>query len=162
MKNKPSEYSTFGKSRSVRLDKDVYRKTGTFYFITVCCRENRTDFSNSITASIVLETWVEVIPNRKFKLWGICLMPNHLHAMVEAESDEYSLSDVIRDAKSLSLTRVRNKAPLYWQARYYDHVLRNHDDMMKHLMYLLDNPVRAGLVDEWDQWKWSYVDSDAF
>jgi REP element-mobilizing transposase RayT len=39
-----------------------------------------------------------------------------------------------------------------WQKDFYDHVLRPHEDWRRQVRYIAENPVRAGLVDRWDQY----------
>jgi hypothetical protein len=39
-----------------------------------------------------------------------------------------------------------------WQKDYYDHILRKKENLNIHIKYILNNPVRAGLVDYWKQY----------
>lgn len=41
---------------------------------------------------------------------------------------------------------------LFWQKDYYDHIIRRPEDVQKHVRYILDNPVRKGLVDDWKKY----------
>ncbi len=43
-----------------------------------------------------------------------------------------------------------------WQKSYYDHVLR-HDENLAHVVrYVLENPVRAGLVESFDEYPYAW------
>ena len=42
-----------------------------------------------------------------------------------------------------------------WQARYYDHIVRRRDDGKRIAQYILENPVRKGLVEEVEAYPWS-------
>lgn len=42
-----------------------------------------------------------------------------------------------------------------WQQSYYDHVARREEDVMAVCRYILDNPVRKGLVEDADAWPYS-------
>lgn len=44
----------------------------------------------------------------------------------------------------------------FWQCESYDHVVRNKAEFARIVNYVLNNPVKAGLVKEWSEWKWSY------
>ncbi|MBM3189477.1 MAG: hypothetical protein FJZ90_12225 [Chloroflexi bacterium] len=44
----------------------------------------------------------------------------------------------------------------FWQAESYDHVVRDAAELERVVSYVLNNPVKAGLVDSWDNWPWSY------
>ena len=43
------------------------------------------------------------------------------------------------------------------QHESYDHVVRDGEELDRIIAYVLNNPVKAGLVKNWRQWKWSYV-----
>ena len=44
----------------------------------------------------------------------------------------------------------------FWQHESFDHVIRNHVEWERVVTYVLDNPVKARLVENWQDWKWSY------
>lgn len=62
-------------------------------------------------------------------------MPDHLHFLVEGLSDS---------ANSAALWALRPKG--LWQDGYYERILRRDEDSVAVCHYILDNPVRAGLV----------------
>jgi len=39
-----------------------------------------------------------------------------------------------------------------WQKDFYDHVIRKDNDIATHVRYILDNPVRRGLVSLWQEY----------
>ena len=82
-----------------------------------------------------------------FRLLAYCFMPDHLHLLVEGseESDLARLMKTFNQASSHDYRR-RVGRPL-WQRSYYDHVLRGSDELQPAIEYILENPIRAGLVD---------------
>ncbi|GIV61894.1 MAG: hypothetical protein KatS3mg044_0760 [Rhodothermaceae bacterium] len=42
--------------------------------------------------------------------------------------------------------------PFRWQKGFYDHILRSDEDWKKQVRYIANNPVRAGIVEGWDQY----------
>ena len=44
----------------------------------------------------------------------------------------------------------------FWQHESYDHVVRNQEELSRIIEYVMNNPVKAKLVDNADDWKWSY------
>ncbi len=154
-------YRTYGRGRSVRIGEDNYRVIGATYFVTACCKGRHPYLAEPTVAEIVFRTWREVAENHAFRVWGLCVMPDHLHLLAECVGGTHALSDLIRDAKSISLTRVRGIAPLYWQAKAYDHILRNDEDPHACLHYTINNPVRKGLTDDSRTWPWTYTDPEA-
>jgi len=154
-------YKTYSCGRSVRLRAESYRVPGATYFVTVCCRDKHPYLADSTVAEVVFHAWQEVAGNRAFRVWGLCVMLDHLHLLAECLDGTYSPDDLLRDAKSISLARVRGIAPLYWQAKGYDHIMRNDENPQDRLRYTVNNPVRRRLVDDHRVWPWTYVDPEA-
>ncbi|MBN1145730.1 MAG: hypothetical protein JXA78_00630 [Anaerolineales bacterium] len=46
---------------------------------------------------------------------------------------------------------------VFWQAESYDHVARDDRELERILQYVIYNPVKAGLVLEWEKWPWTYL-----
>ena len=45
----------------------------------------------------------------------------------------------------------------FWQHESYDRIARNDKECQRIMIYILNNPVRIGLVERWQDWKYSYV-----
>ncbi len=53
-----------------------------------------------------------------------------------------------------ALTR-QHKIP--WQRNYFDHRIRNDESDFYKSEYILDNPVRAGFVEKWQDWPYWWM-----
>lgn len=53
------------------------------------------------------------------------------------------------------------KSGQFWQHESFDHVVRDQAEWERTINYVLNNPVKARLVKEWQDWKWSYCRSSA-
>ncbi len=76
------------------------------------------------------------------------LMPDHLHWLFALDCD-VALADVMRRFKSRSaqaVNRVLDRTGPVWQRAYYDHALRRDEDLRRAARYVIENPLRAGLV----------------
>ena len=49
-----------------------------------------------------------------------------------------------------------NRRGQFWQHESFDHVIRNQAEWERVVNYVVSNPVKAGLVKDWEIWKWSY------
>lgn len=80
------------------------------------------------------------------------IMPDHLHVFVRG-GPEFELSKWINGLKrALTVAVAENiKSPL-WQPGFFDHVLRNDENYAEKWNYVRENPVRAGLVPNADDW----------
>jgi len=88
----------------------------------------------------------------RYRLSAWCVMPNHVHVVVEPLAG-HDLPDILHSWKSFTANRA-NKAlgrrGAFWQPEYYDHLIRDEDDLAHSIEYVLRNPERAGLRG----WRW--------
>ena len=52
---------------------------------------------------------------------------------------------------------LRRKLGLSWQHNFFDHRLRNEEEGRNKSEYILQNPVRAGLIDDWQKWPYYWM-----
>jgi hypothetical protein len=46
----------------------------------------------------------------------------------------------------------QNKFNIRWQKGFYGHVIRKHVNLVTQVKYILDNPVRKGIVSSWQEY----------
>jgi REP element-mobilizing transposase RayT len=85
-------------------------------------------------------------------------MPDHVHLLVRGGSPDVSLQRFVHQAKQLSAHAYRSirRQPL-WQRGYHDRVLRPHTPLADVIRYIVQNPVRAGLVENADKYRFSGI-----
>jgi REP element-mobilizing transposase RayT len=123
---------------------------------------------------------------KEYELIAYCIMPNHVHmvadversdnsdverTLVRSEQDDrtevrstvsyknYKLTKMLRKIKGSTArecNKILNRSGAFWQHESYDHVIRNDKEFADIISYVLNNPVKAGFVDDWKKWKWSY------
>jgi len=82
-----------------------------------------------------------------FGVYAYCFMPDHCHAILCGLSPICDLSSMLRASKGRAIVTLRKlDIQDLWQSGYHDHVIRNDDDLRPSAGYVLENPVRAGLV----------------
>ena len=117
------------------------------YSLTLSVSERRPLFTN---ADLVRSVWVQILRaslSCQFEIIAYCFMPDHLHLLVEGTSPEACLPDFVKAAKQLSafvVKRLTRRA--LWQTGYFERVLRNDEESWAVAAYIIDNPVRAGLI----------------
>jgi putative transposase len=77
------------------------------------------------------------------------LMPDHLHALIAIDG-EASLSSLVSNFKRATSRFAR----IQWQRNYFDHRLRHDESLEEKAAYILNNPVRAGLVHNAGDWRY--------
>jgi REP element-mobilizing transposase RayT len=74
-------------------------------------------------------------------------MPDHMHLLLEGLEGRSDLRKFIKEAKQrTSYQAVRLGVGRLWQQGYHDRILRHDEDIARYVDYILQNPVRAGLV----------------
>ena len=80
-------------------------------------------------------------------------MPDHVHLL--ALNIQGSLLDLMRLFKGRTARRLRGDVTgTLWQRGFHDHLLRRNEDIFRNLLYMFENPVRAGLVETWTEFRW--------
>jgi putative transposase len=101
-----------------------------------------------------------------FTTLAICVLPEHLHAVwtLPAHDSDYpqrwsllksSFSHGLPRATRLSQSQRQKRETGLWQRRYWEHQIRDEDDLQRHLNYLHYNPVKHGLVERVRDWPYS-------
>jgi len=125
------------------------------YLITICSKDKKPLFINDKLNRLIVETLVKEKKKTGYKIFVYCLMPNHLHLLLAPFAKEISISRFIGAFKSKT-TRVAWNFGIsgkLWQGRFHDRVVRKQEDLKTIGQYILDNPVRKGLVSKWQDYK---------
>ena len=78
------------------------------------------------------------------------LMPNHVHLFVQGTLD-FILAQWVRLLKRDLSNAIPVDRP-HWQKGFFDHLIRNSESYAQKWEYVRDNPVRAGLVSNFEAW----------
>lgn len=104
---------------------------------------------------------------RRYNLMAYCIMPNHVHLLLIPLDDEmgekYSQALIMKSIKGYSaykINQVLKKQGAFWQREYYDHIIRNDIELARCLNYIANNPVKAGLVTHWKEWKHTLIKAE--
>lgn len=80
-------------------------------------------------------------------------MPDHVHLLLDATSPTSDFRRLMNVWKQKTgYAHVRATGARLWQNGYYDHVIRQDEDRLDVIAYLIANPLRAGLVKDVDQY----------
>jgi putative transposase len=148
---------TYGRGRALRHANCDY--TGEIdVHLTICAAGGR-PFANEGTARLLCESVEYYARKLSFRLYGYCLMPDHLHVLLSPSRSCVSISRWLREFKSYATRKhqLRTGDAKLWQRSAHDHVCRDGEAAESILTYIINNPVRAGLVERWQDWRWTRV-----
>jgi putative transposase len=135
-------------------------------YITTDTYKQRSFFISDERVNKIYEALDEVYPKYDFKVNGFVIMPTHCHFIIVSQNND--LSDLMHDIKGLAAFKMLDYdlgEGKLWQRGFYDHVIRNRKDLLEKLNYIHKNLLRAGLVKDLSEYKYSsyhfyYGDSD--
>ena len=105
-------------------------------------------FVDDQPVSLVVAHLSRTADDHGFSVIAYCLMPDHIHALIEGRHPAADFREFVRIFKQRSSFEWKRKwgKPL-WQRSYFEHVLRDDEDTIGAAKCILENPVRAGLVE---------------
>jgi len=89
-----------------------------------------------------------------FYVIGYVVMPEHVHLLI-SEPERGPLASAVQAIKQSVARRLIGDSPHFWQARYYDFNVWTKKKRIEKLKYIHRNPVKRGLVEKPEDWRWS-------
>ncbi len=94
--------------------------------------------------------------NSRYQLFAWCVMGNHVHLLIKPII-EYRV--IMQGIKGFTAHEINGKLGLRGQALWldesFDHWPRDHEELLRIIHYIENNPVKAGLCVEASLWRWS-------
>jgi len=106
-----------------------------------------------------------------YQIDAIIILPDHIHMIITPQKSHeypkiishikrsfvYGLDKKYKDKAKMNLSHssYHRKLSGIWQKRFYEHTIRNENDWLEKMNYIQYNAVKHGLVDNWDQWKYT-------
>jgi len=124
-------------------------------------------FLQSQEITDIIATAFQHFNGLRYRLIAYCVMPNHVHALIlplqDAEGNSFSPARIIYGWKRYTANRINRslgRTGSLWQKESYDHVVRDEKEMINVTEYIIQNPVRAGLVKNWEEWPGTWIAED--
>ena len=98
-----------------------------------------------------------------YRLDAYSIMPNHVHAVfapLGVSGVPKSLSSIMHSLKRNTAKRANallKRSGALWEHESFDHYIRNQAEWKRIVKYVLENPVKAGLVANWEEWPRNYL-----
>lgn len=159
MNHRSFDPKNYTRRNSNRLPTYDYRSSGA-YFITICTQKRQQVLEIPIIRAALLERWQQ-LPQRfpGVRVDAFVIMPDHVHGILWLDGtrkDAPTLGSVIGALKAWVTLAWRNyhrEAHIpclshLWQRDYYEHVIRNEEDLALTHEYILNNPLQALLKQE--------------
>jgi REP element-mobilizing transposase RayT len=133
------------------------------FFVTACTYRRRPLLANDAVNNTFVQFSQRAYSEHGIAVGRYVILPDHMHLFVCGPNDfelgrwmgmlKQSLEKAISPTASPTGRRLQ-KTP-FWQRRFFDHVLRSEETYEQKWNYVRDNPVRAGLVTDPDDWSYA-------
>ena len=104
----------------------------------------------------VVKYEIELLAEPKVNILSYCIMPNHVHVVMQLpEVPEFSFGNLMHRLKgrtAYKANQLLQRSGPFWQHESYDHLVRGTRELERINAYVVMNPVKAGLVENWEEW----------
>ncbi len=140
-------------------------------------KENEGLLQNDEIAKIISER-IDMFNEKYYDLIAYTIMPNHVHILFDfskqvldenglvanEKPDHYVQLDhvmrLIMGATAFMINKKLNRTGPLWAKDSYDRLVRDLKERAHIVRYILDNPVKARMVNEWEEWPYTYLKED--
>jgi putative transposase len=151
----------------------TYRRAfveGATYFFTIVTYARLPILTTEESRGILHDAWLDVQGRFPFRTVAVCLLPEHLHCIWSLPEGDASYPLRWKEIKRLftkaylarvgpgeerSESRLKKGEAAIWQRRYWEHMIRDEQDLRRHEDYIHYNPLKHGFVQRVVDWPWS-------
>jgi len=143
--------------RNQRLGRELYATAGHVCFFTIGAHARTVPFTSPQLKDVTIAILLAERERMGMELYAYCLMPDHLHILVSPKKQGCCMLAFVDQfkGKSTNASWQHGWQGKLWQKRSYDHLVRSPEELLSIATYILDNPVRDGLVETYDDYRWA-------
>lgn len=134
----------------------------TYVFLTIVTYKRKKILIKNI--EVLRKSFEECKKKYNFDIFSIVIIPDHIHMIIKP-NDINEYPKIIGQIKSYFTKNINinyeinnNRESTIWQRRYWEHTIKNDEDLYKHLDYIHFNPIKHGYAKSAKEWKFSSFD----
>ncbi|MEE9431402.1 MAG: transposase [Melioribacteraceae bacterium] len=108
----------------------------------------------------IVQTSLHFYNKKDYDLICYTIMPNHVHLVFHLLENARPIDKIMHSIKRFSAresNKLLNREGSFWQSESYDHIVRDEDELERIIKYVLLIPVKAKLVERWEDSEYSYL-----
>ena len=116
-------------------------------------------YFDDYSVASILKNEFHNLDNLEYELIAYTIMSNHFHLIFNLLNGNSGISKILQKIKGRSaflINKYLNRKGKLWQDESYDRWVRDDKELYFVIKYILLNPVKAGLVENWYEWKYTY------
>jgi len=147
-----------GKSNSNKLNAELYFSL--YDDILDSSKYGPVYLKDEAIAGIVAGS-IKYLQNNDYNLICYTIMPNHVHLIInKINRPLFTIMKSLKGYTGYEANRHLNRRGAFWQREYHDRVIRSQNELYNKIDYTLNNPVKAKLVKNWKEWKYTYLNKN--
>lgn len=125
------------------------------------------DLPDTLKRKEILDIIIEALrfhDGLRYTLLAYCVMPNHVHVLinplVQESGDIHPIAHVTYTWKRYTANRINklmDRRGSLWQQESYDRMVRDEAELASTFEYIIQNPVKARLVENWQDWPGTWM-----
>ena len=137
----------------IRLAPEAYGVIGSVCSVTIGVKARVRVFAEPRVAAAAVQVLKERAAVTDVPVFGYCVMPDHVH-LVLGPSPSCDIVAFVGQFKNLAQRAAWRLGVVgaFWQSSFWDHFLRDEEQIETVVNYVLHNPVRTGIVSHWQQY----------
>ncbi len=151
-------------ARSYRRNLPHIEEPGSVYFITF--KTKGENVLNDEAKDVVFDG-IKFHAGKKYRLYACIVMETHVHFIIKPLKEPNgrfpSIAQILHSIKSYSahqINKILNRTGSIWQNENYDRIVRNDEEWLGKMSYIQNNPVKAGIVQKPEDYRWLFLDSN--
>ena len=127
------------------------------YFLTTVTKNRIEIFKDPRYCKLLLVTIEYFKLVLDYKLYGFCIMPEHLHLIIHPFG-KYNFSyimQMIKGSFARKLNKINDTKGRVWQKTFYDECILNSLQLINKLEYVHNNPLEGSLVSSPEEYPYS-------
>ena len=131
----------------------IFLGQATIVFVTVCSLHRKKNLANAVVHEALVKVWNKA---NRWLIGAYMIMPDHIHFFCSPTDLSLEIEPWITFWKREFKRALGDRAP-HFQTHAFHHRLRGEESYTEKWDYVRANPVRAGLVDNPDDWPFQGV-----
>ena len=141
-------------TRPHHLPDENYQGPVTVAF-TCCIKNKKHNIAKEEIVTQCAEILIKESTEMSCDVLAYVFMPDHCHILLQGKSEHANTLKAMRNYKQKSgfwFSKTQQK--INWQKSFYDRIIRSDEDIDHHIRYVLENPVRKEIVEDWKKYPW--------
>lgn len=106
----------------------------------------------------IWENSLKFFDGKRYELISSTVMSNHVHFIFKDLNHPYGKTmQSLKGFSARESNKYLGRTGAFWQRESFDHWIRNEEELIYYINYILNNPVKAGIVKHWKDFRFNYL-----